>query len=243
MADIIINEDLLRRIVRAIDKAIADDIPQYLRDHRKETNNAIMQLRGDYINENLRQFVIAEGIELIPFRRFVWQGRLLADRRNKVTYSITTQANLSAIPKKKDRTKPHFLQSVLAAENSGYQGRYKQETLFSMDMFDAETLKNDYDEIIAGMLNPAEGYCHYVISYQTAENDLVDVKLEFLDCGFATVEEVSLNDYIKPDFARLTNTESIDENVPIPASEGIRGLLGIKKAGIRPALREAEEEA
>lgn len=243
MADITINENLFRRIVRAIDKAIADDIPQYLRDHHKETNNAIMQLRGDNINENLRQFVVAEGIELIPFRRFVWQGRLLADRRNKVTYSITTQANLSAIPKKKDRTKPHFLQSVLAAENSGYQGRYKQETLFSMGMFDTETLKNDYDEIIAGMLEPSEGYCHYVISYQIVGNELVDVKLEFLDSNFATIDEVSLNEYIKPDFARLTDTKPIDEDAPIPASEGVRGLLGIKKAGIRPALKEVEEEA
>ena len=43
------NEKLMRRIVRAIDKAIVDDVPEYLREHHRETNNAIIQLRGDCI--------------------------------------------------------------------------------------------------------------------------------------------------------------------------------------------------
>lgn len=243
MASIFINEGLLRRIVRAIDKAISDDVPRYLQDHSKETNNAIIQLRGDNINENLRQFVVAEGIELIPFRRFLWQGRLLVDKKNKITYSITTQANLHAIPKKLARVKPHFLQSILTMENGGCQGRYKQGTLFPVEIFDKETLESDYNEIIAGMLDPTEGYHHYVISYQATGSELVDVKLEFLDSNFATIDEMSLNEYIKPDFARLTDTEDIDEDMTIPNSENISALLGIKQAGIRPALRTIEEEA
>lgn len=36
MNEIIFDENILRRIVRAIDKAIADDIPQYLQEHHKE---------------------------------------------------------------------------------------------------------------------------------------------------------------------------------------------------------------
>ena len=40
MNEIIFDENILRRIVRAIDKAIADDIPQYLQEHHKETNNS-----------------------------------------------------------------------------------------------------------------------------------------------------------------------------------------------------------
>lgn len=58
----------MRRIVRSVEKAIAEDVPQYLREHHKETNNAIIQLRGDYINDNLRNMVVGENIELVPFK-------------------------------------------------------------------------------------------------------------------------------------------------------------------------------
>lgn len=242
MTDIILDENIVRRIVRAIDKAVADDVPQYLREHHLETNNAIIHLRGDYINENLRNLVVCEGVELIQFKRYVWQGRLLADRRNKITYSITTQKTLQAIPRKKDRARPHFLMSVLATENKDYQGLFGQQTLFLMDIFDDETLQNDYDEIIAGMLDPSEGYRHYIIAYEATGDELVDVKLEFLDRNFALVAEASLTEYIKPDFARLTNAEPIVTETPEAPAHTVRGLIGIK-AGIRPQLREVEQEA
>lgn len=242
MTDITLDENIARRIVRAIDKAVADDVPQYLCEHHLETNNAIIHLRGDYINENLRNLVACEGVELIPFKRYVWQGRLLADRRSKITYSITTQKTLLAIPKKKDRARPHFLMSVLAAENKDYQGLFGQQTLFPMESFDEETLQTDYDEIVAGMLDPSEGYRHYVIAYEAAGDELVDVKLEFLDRNFALVAEASLNEYIKPDFARLTDAEPIDKETPEAPADTARGLVGLK-AGIRPQLREVEEKA
>ena len=79
MDSIKINENLMRRIVRSIDKAIADDVPQYLRENHKETNNAAIQLRGDCINENLRNLVVGGDIEFVPFKRYVWQGRIIVD--------------------------------------------------------------------------------------------------------------------------------------------------------------------
>lgn len=242
MTHIAFDENIARRIVRAIDKAVADDIPQYLREHHLETNNAIIQLRGDYINENLRSFVITDGVKLIPFKRYAWHGRLLVDHRNKITYSITTQKTLHAIPKKKDRTRPHFLQSILSQENGGYQGQYVQETLFPMETFDEETLENDYNEIISGMLNPSEGYRHYVISYNAVKDELLDVKLEVLDPYFSTVAEASLNSYINPDFARLTNIEVDDTDIQTTTKENVRDILGIKN-GLRPTLKEVEKEA
>lgn len=242
MNEIILDENIVRRIVRAIDKALADDIPQYLQEHHKETNNAIIQLRGDYINENLRSFVVTDDVKLIPFKRYSWHGRLLADHKNKITYSITSQSNLHAIPKKKDRTRPHFLQSILAQENGNYEGQYIQESLFPMDMFDEETLENDYNDIIAGMLNPSEGYRHYVISYNAVNGELLDVKLEFLDKHFSTIAEASLNSYINPDFARLTNSETDNLDVNADSNENVRDILGLK-AGLRPKLKEIEKEA
>ena len=94
LREIDINENLIRRIVRAIDKAVADDVPQYLRENYKETNNAIPQLRGDFINDNLRLQVVGENIELIAFQRYAWEGRLIVDRVNKITYTVTTQQTL-----------------------------------------------------------------------------------------------------------------------------------------------------
>ena len=55
---IVINDDLLRKIVYCIEKAIGDDLQQYLRENHRETNNAIILLRGDNINTNLRTHVI-----------------------------------------------------------------------------------------------------------------------------------------------------------------------------------------
>ncbi|MBO5145305.1 MAG: hypothetical protein J6C19_07180 [Lachnospiraceae bacterium] len=48
-----INDALLRKIVYSIEKAIGEDQQQYLRENQKETNNAIILLRGDDINTNL----------------------------------------------------------------------------------------------------------------------------------------------------------------------------------------------
>ena len=242
MTTVAINENLARRLVRAIDKAVADDIPQYLRDNHLETHNAIVHLRGDYINENLRRLVVSEGVELISFKRFVWSGRILVDKREKITYTITTQANLHAIPRKKGREKPHFLQSILAIENGGYDGHMEQLAMFPMELFESDILQNDYNDIIAGMLNPAEGYRHYVIAYKSEQDALQDVKLEFLDRNFNVIDRVSLNEYIQPDFARLTATVTT-EDVAVDVQTEVTHDLVALKAGIRPSLKVVEEEA
>lgn len=68
---IVINDDLLRKIVYCIEKAIGDDLQQYLRENHRETNNAIILLRGDNINTNLRTHVVKDDIDLVPFRGMV----------------------------------------------------------------------------------------------------------------------------------------------------------------------------
>lgn len=236
-----INDNLLRRIVHSVNKAVNDDIPRYLREHHKETNNAVIHLRGDYINDNLRKYVMLDGIELIPFKRSSWQGRILVDRNNKITYSITTQNTLNRIPKKKDRTRPHFLQSILAVENRECKCQYVQQTLFPIESFDDKTLESDYNEIFATLVNPNEGYIHYVISYEAKNNELLDIKLEVLDRNFYVAFEKSLNEYIEPDFANLTETNIEINETSNSSSDDVRNILGIKN-GIRPALREIEKE-
>jgi len=84
---IIENQMLNRKIVYAINKAITQDVPQNMRENRLETNNRNRFAAGDYINENLRQHVVKDDVDLIPFNRYAWDGRIIVDRGNKVTYN------------------------------------------------------------------------------------------------------------------------------------------------------------
>lgn len=241
MDSIKVNENLMRRIVRAIDKAIADDVPQYLRENHKETNNAVVHLRGDCINENLRNLVVGGDIEFVPFKRYVWQGRILVDRSEKVTYTITTQKTLRALPRKQ-RNRPHFLQTILYIENGGYEAPVKQMTLMDLFPFEAEDLESDYNSIVEGLIDPAEGYRHYVIAYDADGSELRDIQLEFLDKDFNTIATTSLNEYIKPDFARLTDVEPVDEDFSDETDGEAKGLLTIK-SGLRHKVREFPKQA
>ena len=205
-----VDDNLIRRIVRAIEKAIANDIPAMIHEHPLETINYIKIMRTDYINENLKSIALGEDIKLIKFKRFSWFGCMLVDLRKRTTYTITTKQNLKSIPKKKDRKSPHFLMSVLAVENGDLHGQYEQQSLFPMYNygFDKECYETDYNNIVNGVLDPREGYRHFVISYEISDDILLNVDLLLLDKNFYEVEKRSLNEYIKPDFAKLTNLET-----------------------------------
>lgn len=231
----------MRRIVRSIDKAISDDVPQYLRENRKETNNSIRDYRGDCINDNLRNLVIGGDIEFVPFKRFSWEGRMIIDRACKITYTITTQTTLKAVPKKQ-RNNPHFLQSILYKENGDCEALVKQMTLMDLFPFEEDILEYDYNTIVGDLIDPSEGYRHYVVAYEAVNGELRDVQLEFLDKEFNVIAAASLNEYIKPDFARLTDVEPVDEDYADEIYENSKSLLSVKP-GLRPKLREDEKQA
>jgi len=236
-----INENLLRRIVRCVDKAVADDVPQYLREHYKETNNAVAHLRGDFINDNLKNLVVSGDIELLPFNRSSWQGRIIVDHGEKVTYTVTTQQTLRSIPKKQ-RNKPHYLHTLLYKENGEYEGEGKQLTLMDMYPFEIEDLERDYETIVNGRISPEDGYVHYVIAYESQNSELIDIQLEFLDKDFNTITTASLNEHIKPDFARLTDVELVDEGFDDNIEAEEEGLVSIKP-GLRPKLKKGQKQA
>ena len=191
-AKIVINDDLLRKIVYCIEKAIGDDLRQYLRENYRETNNAVILLRGDNINTNLRTHVVKGDIDLVPFQRRGWSGRMVIDRKEHITYSIMTEGTLSDVLKKKNRVNPHYLQSVLYA-------------------------------------------------YKAENGEIKDIKLRFLDKDFNIVDEEPLEQYIKPDFARLTDIGPSKDTDEI-AKVDKKSLVTLKR-GIKPKLREIEKEA
>lgn len=242
-AKIVINDDLLRKIVYCIEKAIGDDLRQYLRENYRETNNAVILLRGDNINTNLRTHVVKGDIDLVPFQRRGWSGRMVIDRKEHITYSIMTEGTLSDVLKKKNRVNPHYLQSVLYVENRDCIAKERQMTLedFGVTIFDTDVLEHDFEKISQGMINAEEDYKHYIIAYQAEDGEIKDIKLRFLDKDFNIVDEEPLEQYIKPDFARLTDIGPSKDTDEI-AKVDKKSLVTLKR-GIKPKLREIEKEA
>ena len=194
---IIDNQVLNRKIVYAINKAISDDVPQEIRENRLETNNRHIFAAGDYINDNLRKHVVKDEVELLAFNRYAWEGRILIDRANRVTYTISTHQTLRTIIRK-NRNRPHYLQSILYAENSDCEGSPKQLSIgdlypdFIGSSFDAEELEEDYDKIMQGSISKADGYKHYIIVYTSDHHTISDIEMLLLDKDFAEVDKISL---------------------------------------------------
>lgn len=241
VTDLPSDEMMINRTVRAIQKAIEEDVPEFCRENHMETMNSVRYIRGDKINDNLRKHVVSEDIILVSFKRYSWDGRMLVDQKNRITYTITTQQNLLAIPKKKNRSCPHFLQSILAVENGDLHGKYEQMALFPMEQFEDDVLEEDYKKIVSGVLSPDSGYHHYVVAYTFEKNELLDVNMMLLDKTFNTVNKISLNNFIKPDFARLTDEQPENSEQATKPAKTAKDLVAIK-AGIRPELIEHEDE-
>ena len=234
------EEQVLRRIVRAIQKAVEEDMPEYYSNNYKETMNAARYVRSDMINDNIRNIVADEHRRLLPFKRYSWDGRILLDKVGKSTYTITTRQTLMTIPKKKDRKHPHFLQSLISVENNGLEGKNAQISFFPIMTFDKEVLEDDYNEIVSGVLSPDSGYRHFVIAYEFIKDQLTDIMLILLDKDFNTVDEISLNYLMKPNFANLTNTTS-ESDEEISDAKSARELVALKP-GIKPELVKLQEK-
>lgn len=241
---IVLNEVLIRRIVRAVEKGNGEDIRDYLRDNYKETNNALRQMPGDNINDNLRHMVVSDGIELIPFTRGIgWDGRILIDRIHKRTYTITTKQTLYSIPRKKGRQMPHYLQSVLYCENGDCIAQYKQMSLadYGIVTFDSKELAIDYEKVMGGYISREDNYRHYIVVYEVHRGEITDIRLKFLDKDFDIIDECPLNDYIKLDFAKLTVTRSVEKN-EAEGSKRVHNLVKVKKDIQRPIIDEEQED-
>lgn len=238
-----INDTLLRKIVYSIEKAIGEDQQQYLRENQKETNNAIILLRGDDINTNLRCHIVKDNIDLIPFQRYGWSGRIIIDRTEHITYSIMTEGTLATVPRKKNRINPHYLQSILYAENKDCIAKERQMTLqdFGITIFDTDVLEQDFEKISQGLIGREEDYRHYIVSYIANHGEIKSITLKFLDKEFNIVDEESLMQYIRPDFAQLTNLDSETESEEYN-SHSKKSLVAIR-SGVKPQLREIEKRA
>ena len=69
-------QTIIEKIVKAIEKAVGEDIRSYLANSNTATNNAIPFLRGDYINTNIKYAMENEAVEIKNFKRASWTGML-----------------------------------------------------------------------------------------------------------------------------------------------------------------------
>jgi len=230
---------LMEGVVWAIHKGIDEDVRDYLSKHRKETNNAILLMRGDNINENLRNFVVSDSVELKHFRRYAWDGCLLIDRKNKVTITICTKQTLERIPKQKNRSVPHYLQSILFVQNGDLEAPVKQMHLSDFvdigSSFTADEYEDDYKSIMEDEINFDDGYRHCVVIYETLNYEIKSIAMRFLDRDFNTVVEESLMDLLKPNFANLTS-DAIDAP-DIVEEDDVHKLVSLK-----PGLKRQSDE-
>lgn len=239
-----INDSLMRKVVYAISKAVTQDLPQDRRENHKETNNRYRSAVGDYINDNLRNLVVEDGVSLLPFNRGGWEGRILTDDVGRITYTIMRSKTLRRAMRVK-RNAPYYQQSILFIENGDCEG-CKQMSLFGEDssVFSPEEYAEDFDRIFQGVIDKTAGYRHYIVTYETLSNEITDIQLLFLDKDFAEVDSKSLKEYLTPDFAALTSnsTEDNASSNDKDHNHHKEGLLKVRP-GVKPVLRVDEMEA
>lgn len=200
----------LKLVARAIAKAAGPDVRDFMSlIDGWDTKNCLRNVVSDRINTNIRDSIQEEGLELHPFKRYGWNGRLLIDRVNKVTLSYCSKSTLSAIPRKRDRNVPHYLQSICHVENAGVIPQFEQMTLpgVVMDSFSDEEYLDDYQEIMGGEVSHGEGYRHIVIVYEADRGEISYIAARLLAPDCSTGAEISLFEYLKPDFRDLTTVE------------------------------------
>lgn len=220
--DVIDIQAELRLIVNALAKAIGPDIRSYFTGNNMDTNNAIILLRGDFINTNLRDMVadISDSFELKHFKRFMWTGSLLIDRKHKLIITISARSTLNRIKNVKGRKNPHYLQTMCHELNGDLEAECKQITLADMDGVDFdppfadEVYEDDFDDIMDAAISQGDGYRHCVIAYEAERLEIKSLSLLFLDSNLNVVREISLMNLLQPDFGTLTAEIAPVEEAP-----------------------------
>lgn len=219
-------DPLFKKIVAAIVKGTGSDIRDYLFENRDETHNAVKLVRGDKINTNLRNFVVSDTVELKTFKRYAWEGRLIIDREHKITITICTKQTLEAIPKKKNRSCPHYLMSIVNIENQDVEPVYVQLSFVpEVTSFSQDEYQEDFKTIMEEEVNIGDGYKHLAIVYETAGTEVTYIAARLLDRDLGTGKEYSLEKFLKPDFVDLT----AENNETNTKKNDVHTLVKVKK--------------
>ena len=233
-------DETLRLITRAISKAVRDRLPLCYQENTYETNNYRAHIKGDLINQCLREMLVLNGVTLHPFKRHGWEGRLIIDHAHKAIFNVVSKDTLDRIPKA-HRKWPHYLQTLLTVVNGAYEPRVEQLSFMpNMEMFDSDTYNADFDLLLQGIIDDPQQWHHYVIAHTSSRCDVKDVHAYFLDGNFNVIDDRSLNEFIEPDTSALI--AKIQQASTNQAKQDAHDLVGLKP-GIKPPVIEAEDEA
>lgn len=235
-----VSDDFKRRIVDCINMALHDDLPRYLAEYHPETTNGIPHQINDWINTNITVNLTSGDIETITFSRYNWKGKLIVDRHNHITFSVMRGKRVRHLRTEK-REKPHYLQTIIAVLNDEFVAPSKQATLFDLKSgFDKEMISKDFDSIMQGRVSENDGFIHCVIAYETERNEITDIKIVFLDKDLDEIEQISLNDFIKPDYAKLTSVAPVGNAFAMETQNENIALITIKR--VSPIQIKTKEE-
>jgi len=222
--------------------ALQDDLPRYLTEFHPDTTNGVPHQIGDWINTNIRKHMTGNNVEVIEFPRYSWRGKIIVDRENHITYTIMREKRLRQVRREK-RERPHYLQTIVAILNANLIAPQKQMALFWGDdyaLFENEIVEQDYDAIFKGRVDKTDGYHHCAIIYETDRGVLADINILFLDKELDEVARISLNEFIKPDFSKLTAVQpdhQQDDNTDETPSDG---LLTIRRQEVTDSTQETD---
>lgn len=229
------SEHFRRVIVYCIDKSLQDDRRRYMAEFHPDSTNAIPHLIGDWINKNIKIHLACEEIEVVGFKRKNWSGRILIDRERHCTYTVMRTERFREVTRdiaNGKRTTLHYLQTIIYTLNSDLKAPVKQISMFQEEAtsFDNEYLEKDFVEIFHGAIGADEGYCHCVVLYDTEHFNLTEAAIVVLDKNFDEVERLSLNEYIRPDFALLTEQtpEVHREHIEAETEEDSANLISLR---------------
>ncbi len=233
-AEMRFDERTVSTIVHAIYKATAVDIPMAYSENRRATNNCFAAMRVDVINDNLETMLSYDGVKVHHFRRHGWEVCMVLNYHTDTAYFVFSERNLLTIPRKKDRTWPHYLQTLLHKFHEDYEPRVIQESFLPhVDPFDDETYDADAEMILRDVIDNLDAWHLYVISYDRTGNDVTSATLYFYTSDFQEIDKRDLGKYIIPTYASAN--KPVVDVAPTSSEEETAETLIKLKPKARPA--------
>lgn len=232
----------LEKIVYSITQALEVDLEITKEELDLDSENYVGFVKGDLINTRLKKYFSESDCFVHSFKRGGWEGRMIIDIKERTICSITSTKNLSIIPKVKERKIPHYMQSCLSIINEHREAPKQTSFIEVESKFADDFYMDDCNQIFQGLDINLNEFTYYVVTYDHKFNKVLDPKVHLLSYDFQAIEIKSLNEYIKPDFAALTENFTLDNDKNEKTGEEKSKNLITLKDGIKPKLRKREKE-
>lgn len=202
--------DLRYKIIACLRGALEEDLLQFKLASQLVTNNGIPFLKGDYINTRLQNELASEDIEVIPFTRYGWESRIVIDHSNKIAYNVISKSRMEQLMREAaNNNVPHYTLLFAYALNSDLKAPQKQISMFENYPFTDDIMKEGYDKLLGGQLQRDLGYRYCVITYEMGAGQLLNCEILMVDKDLDIITKVSLNDFITPEYATLTQQDTV----------------------------------